>query len=56
MSVLGAFALAIWLGSGFVAVGPNESGVARRFGRVDEVLAPGLHWLWPAPSIAGHAR
>ena len=49
LTIFGSACVAIWLGSGFVAVGPNEAGVARRFGRVDGVLAPGLHWLWPAP-------
>jgi Cu+-exporting ATPase len=36
--------------SGFIAVGPDEVAVVRRFGRpLDPNLGPGLHWCWPWP-------
>jgi Cu+-exporting ATPase len=38
-------------GSGLTAIGPDEVGVVRRFGRMmPEELSPGLHWLWPWPA------
>jgi Cu+-exporting ATPase len=37
--------------SGLTAIGPDEVGVVRRFGRVvPDDLSPGLHWLWPWPA------
>jgi Cu+-exporting ATPase len=39
-----------WALSGFNAIGPDEVGVVRRFGRpLSEDLDPGLHWRWPWP-------
>src|SRR5262249_54084269 len=39
-----------WLASGLVAIGPDEVGVARRFGRLlPELLQPGLNVRWPWP-------
>jgi Cu+-exporting ATPase len=38
-----------WLLSGLTAVGPDEVGVVRRFGRLRDDLAPGLHARWPWP-------
>jgi len=34
---------------GFTAIGPDEVGVVRRFGRPTVDLQPGLHWVWPWP-------
>jgi Cu+-exporting ATPase len=49
-SVLALVLLVAWLASGFVALGPDEVGVVRRFGRpLDADLSPGLHWRWPYP-------
>jgi Cu+-exporting ATPase len=46
-----AFVLVCIAASGFTAIGPDEVGVVRRFGRVlPEDLTPGLHWLWPWPA------
>ncbi|MGH8630453.1 MAG: FtsH protease activity modulator HflK, partial [Burkholderiales bacterium] len=42
--------VALYLGSGFVAVQPGETGVRMRFGKVVEPLfAPGLHYRLPWP-------
>ncbi len=41
--------LLLWIGSGFVAVQPDEKAVVQHFGRVDAELEPGLHWRWPWP-------
>ena len=39
-----------WLASGLTIVGPGETGVRQRFGKiVDAQLAPGLHFRLPAP-------
>jgi len=36
--------------SGLTTIGPDEMGVARRFGRpLPDNLDPGLHWRWPWP-------
>ena len=36
--------------SGLTAIGPDEVGVVRRFGRpLPSDLGPGLHWCWPWP-------
>jgi Cu+-exporting ATPase len=43
-------ALCGWGASGLNAIGPDEVGVVRRFGRpMPEDLDPGLHWRWPWP-------
>jgi len=42
--------LLIWVGSGCYAIGPEEVGVVRRFGRVlPELLQPGLNLRYPWP-------
>lgn len=46
--------VALFLGSGFFSVGPQEKGIVLRFGRpVGEgesaLLGTGLHWSWPYP-------
>ncbi|HWG41582.1 MAG TPA: cation-translocating P-type ATPase family protein [Gemmataceae bacterium] len=39
-----------WGLSGLHAIGPDEMGVVRRFGKpMPEDLDPGLHWRWPWP-------
>jgi HflK protein len=42
--LLGGYAL-----SGLTQIGPDERGVALRFGRPVAELEPGLHWCWPWP-------
>ena len=44
-----AVAAAIWLGSGFYRVLPDEQGVVLRFGRFVEQTGPGLHYHLPWP-------
>jgi Cu+-exporting ATPase len=45
-----ALVLVAWGLSGLTAVGPDEIGIVRRFGRpLPEDLGPGLHWRWPWP-------
>jgi HflK protein len=40
----------LWLGDGLFEVGPGETGIRSRFGRIIESnLAPGLHFRWPWP-------
>jgi membrane protease subunit HflK len=41
--------LAIWLFSGFYQVRQAERGVIQRFGRLVEVVPPGMHWRFPWP-------
>ncbi len=41
--------LALWLASGFYRVLPEEQGVVLRFGRLDRVTGPGLHYHLPSP-------
>ncbi len=42
--------LAVWAASGVRTIGPQEVGLAQRFGRhVGGELGPGLHWRWPWP-------
>ncbi len=43
------FALGMVATSGWVAIGPGEVGLLRRFGRFAGTLEPGLHLRWPAP-------
>jgi membrane protease subunit HflK len=47
--VVGALALAAWLGSGIYMVNEGESGVVTRFGAYNRLTAPGLHVHLPAP-------
>jgi Cu+-exporting ATPase len=47
---LAALALLLYAASGLTPVGPDETGVVRRFGRLlPDDLDPGLHWRWPWP-------
>jgi len=41
--------LLVWLASGFYRVQPDEQGVVLRFGRLDRITEPGLHYHLPAP-------
>ncbi len=41
--------MAVWFGSGFIVVEPDEVAVVQEFGRVQADLGPGLHWRWPWP-------
>src|SRR5208283_2989571 len=45
--------LALWLGSGFYRVQPDEEGVVMRFGAYSYWTPPGLHWHlpWPVESV-----
>lgn len=42
-------AIAIWLGTGFYRVQPDEQGVELVFGRWTDTTVPGLQYNWPAP-------
>jgi Cu+-exporting ATPase len=45
-----AVLLAGYVLSGLTRIGPDETGIVRRFGRpLDDDLRPGLHWRWPWP-------
>ncbi len=47
---IGALALlALWLGSGFYMVKPEEKGVVQRFGAYVQTTEPGLHYHLPYP-------
>ena len=46
--VLGILAI-LWVLSGIYTVGPDENAVILRFGKLHEVVDPGLHYHWPAP-------
>lgn len=41
--------MAIWLGSGFYSVQPNEEGIVLRFGAYVDTTTPGLHYHLPYP-------
>ena len=47
--VVAAVVLGVWLASGVYRVQPEEQGVVLRFGKLQEVTNPGLHWHWPWP-------
>jgi Cu+-exporting ATPase len=50
LAVLVILLLGGWALSGLNAIGPDEKGVVRRFGRpLSDDLRPGLHWCWPWP-------
>ena len=38
-----------WLSSGFFRVQEGEAGVLMRFGRMTDIVGPGLRYHWPAP-------
>jgi modulator of FtsH protease HflK len=39
----------IWFLSGVYTVAPDEKAVILRFGRIQEIVDPGLHYHWPLP-------
>ncbi|HFD16952.1 MAG TPA: FtsH protease activity modulator HflK [Rhodospirillales bacterium] len=47
--LIGLAVVALWLASGFYRVLPEEQGVVLRFGRLDRVTGPGLHYRLPSP-------
>ncbi|GBD44549.1 Modulator of FtsH protease HflK [bacterium HR40] len=47
--VVGLVLVAIWLASGIYRVLPEEQGVVLRFGKLDRVTEPGLHYHLPYP-------
>ncbi len=47
--LIGLAVLALWLASGFYRVLPEEQGVVLRFGKLDRVTGPGLHYRLPTP-------
>ncbi|TDX32967.1 protease FtsH subunit HflK [Modicisalibacter xianhensis] len=46
-ALLVIIALAIWAASGFYLVDQSERGVVLRFGKLQNVVSPGLHWNPP---------
>jgi membrane protease subunit HflK len=42
-------AFALWLLSGFYVINQGERGVELKFGKINEVTGPGLHWRLPWP-------
>ena len=52
-ALLALVALAIWLGSGFYRVQPDEQGVVLRFGAFNRTTLPGLnyHVPWPVEAV-----
>ncbi|HBK07353.1 MAG TPA: FtsH protease activity modulator HflK [Acetobacteraceae bacterium] len=53
LALLALAIVAIWVGSGFYRVQPDEQGVVLRFGAYAYWTPPGLHWHvpWPVESI-----
>jgi Cu+-exporting ATPase len=50
LAVIALLLVGGWGLSGLNAIGPDEVGVVRRFGRpLPKDLEPGLHWCWPWP-------
>jgi membrane protease subunit HflK len=48
--ILALILTALWAGTGFFRVQPNEQGIILVFGKWDgALLGEGLHWNWPAP-------
>ncbi len=45
--------LALWLATGFYIVGPDESGVILRFGKLSRITTSGLHYRipWPVETV-----
>lgn len=41
--------VALWLGSGFYRVQPDQQGVVMLFGKYVQTTEPGLNWYFPAP-------
>jgi P-type Cu+ transporter len=44
-----AGAAAFWFASGTVLIQGDEQALVTRFGRLETMLDPGLHWRWPRP-------
>ncbi|MCU0704324.1 MAG: cation-translocating P-type ATPase family protein [Fimbriiglobus sp.] len=44
-----AIAAVVWLLSGVVVISADEVGVCQRFGAVEPMMEPGLHYRWPWP-------
>jgi membrane protease subunit HflK len=53
LAILALIVVALWAGSGFYRVQPDEEGVVLRFGAFDRTAAPGLnyHIPWPVESV-----
>ncbi|WP_137126601.1 FtsH protease activity modulator HflK [Roseomonas sp. HF4] len=53
IALLGLIVVAVWAGSGFYRVQPDEQGVVMRFGAFDRTAPPGLnyHIPWPVESV-----
>ncbi len=53
MAIMAALLVAVWLGSGFYRVEPDEQGVVMRFGAFIRSSGPGLnyHLPWPIESV-----
>jgi membrane protease subunit HflK len=53
LAILALIVVALWAGSGFYRVQPDEEGVVLRFGAFDRTAAPGLnyHVPWPVESV-----
>src|SRR3954447_19417496 len=53
LSMLALGTVALWMGSGFYRVQPDEQGVVLRFGAYSYWTPPGLHWHlpWPIESV-----
>ena len=49
LTILGAIILALWFGSGFYRVQPDEQGIVLRFGAYSYWTPSGLHWHLPWP-------
>ena len=50
IAIIAVILVALWAGTGFFRVQPNEQGIVLVFGHWDEqLLGEGLHWNWPAP-------
>jgi membrane protease subunit HflK len=47
--LIGAIILVIWAGSGIYTVDPDELGVVRRFGKMNSIANPGIHYRIPWP-------
>jgi membrane protease subunit HflK len=53
IALLGLVLVAVWAGSGFYRVQPDEQGVVMRFGAFDRTAPPGLnyHIPWPVETV-----
>ena len=44
-----ALGIAIWLGTGFYTVSPDQEAAIRTFGKFTGTSTAGFHWYWPPP-------